>query len=130
MPSPGLRVRVVNDDPDILALIAEVLADEGYRVTTRLAAFGSPAAVAALAPDLLVADLRLGGSLADGLAFLGRLRADPRTAALPVLVCSAAHPEALGEAAARLGERARALVSKPFDLEELLAAVAGCLGRA
>src|SRR5215207_6495600 len=98
---PGPLALVVNDDQAILDLIADLLGGEGYRVSTRLMAFESPAEVAALAPDVLVADLRLGGTLEEGLAFLERLLGDPP----------------------------HALVGKPFDVDDLLAAVAGCVRR-
>ena len=127
---PGPLALVVNDDEAILVLIADLLGGEGYRVSTRLMAFESPAEVAALAPDVLVADLRLGGTLEEGLGFLERLHADPLTTTLPVVVCSAARPEVLAEAAARLGDQPHALVGKPFDVDEFLAAVAGCVRRA
>src|SRR5215207_9139249 len=117
---PGPLALVVNDDQAILDLIADLLGGEGYRVSTQLVAFESPAEVAAIAPDVLVADLRLGGTLEEGLGFLERLHADPLTAALPVVVCSAARPEVLAEAAARLGDQPHALVAKPFDVDELL----------
>src|SRR5215213_7516835 len=85
----GPLALMVNDGQAILDLIADLLGGEGFRVSTRLMAFESPAEVAALAPDVLVADLRLGGTLDEGLGFLEQLHADPLTASLPVVVCSA-----------------------------------------
>lgn len=120
---------IVNDDQDVLDLLADLFTEEGYRVTTSLIAYESPAEVAALAPDLLVADLRLGQTLDEGLGFLDRLHDDPLTAELPVVVCSASHPEVMAEAGARLKSQACALVGKPFDIDELLAVVASCVGR-
>jgi two-component system OmpR family response regulator len=121
---------VVNDDQDVLDLLAELFTDEGYRVTTSMIAYESPAEVAALAPDLLIADLRLGWTLEEGFGFLDRLHTDPLTAGIPVIVCSASHPEVMAEAGARLKTQACALVGKPFDIDELLAAVSSCLRRA
>ena len=124
------HILVVNDDQDVLDLLADLFTDEGYRVTTSMIAYESPSEVAALAPDVLIADLRLGWTLEQGMGFLDRLHADPLTAEIPVIVCSASHPEVLAEAGARLKGQACALVGKPFDVEELLDAVSGCLSRA
>src|SRR5215204_5704270 len=91
------HIVVVNDDHDVLNLLAELFTEEGYQVTTSMIAYESPAEVAVLAPDVLVADLRLGWTLDEGLAFLDRLHADPLTAGIPVIVCSASHPEVMAE---------------------------------
>jgi CheY-like chemotaxis protein len=123
------HIVVVNDDQDVLNLLAELFTEEGYQVTTSMIAYESPAEVAVLAPDVLVADLRLGWTLDEGLAFLDRLHADPLTAGIPVIVCSASHPEVMAEAGARLKTQACALVGKPFEIDELLAAVSSCLRR-
>jgi len=123
------HIVVVNDDQDVLNLLAELFTEEGYQVTTSMIAYESPAEVAVLAPDVLVADLRLGWTLDEGLAFLDRLHADPLTAGIPVIVCSASHPEVMAEAGARLKSQACALVGKPFEIDELLAAVSSCLRR-
>ena len=124
------HILVVNDDQNVLDLLADLLTDEGYRVTTSMIAYESPAKVAALAPDVLIADLRLGSTLGEGMGFLDRLHADPLTAEIPVIVCSASHPEVLAEAGARLKAQACALVGKPFDVDELLNIVSTCLCRA
>jgi CheY-like chemotaxis protein len=121
------HILVVNDDRDVLDLLADLFTDEGYRVTTSMIAYESPSEVAALAPDVLIADLRLGRTLDEGWGFLDRLHDDPLTADIPVIVCSASHPEVMAEAGARLEAQACALVGKPFDVDELLAAVTKCL---
>jgi CheY-like chemotaxis protein len=121
------HILVVNDDQDVLDLLADLFTEEGYRVTTSMIAYESPAEVAALAPDVLVADLRLGRTLEEGMGFLDRLHADPLTAEIPVIVCSSSHPKVMAEAGARLKSQTCALVGKPFDIDELLAAVSTCL---
>ena len=124
------HLMVVNDDQEVLNLLADLFTEEGYRVTTSMIAYESPAKVAALTPDVVIADLRLGQTLEDGFGFLDRLHADPLTAGIPVIVCSASHPEVMAEAGARLKSQACALVGKPFDIDEILAAVSSCLCRA
>ena len=116
------QVLVIDDDPSIVALYRDVLEDERYRVATTASPELAPAAVAALGPDLLLLDLRFGHDV-GGVDLIARLRGDPATRTLPVLVCSAA--TAL---LAELDDQLRAwdcgVLAKPFGLDDLLAAVA------
>ena len=123
MGAAARHILVVDDDPDIRDLLHEVLADEGYRVSTAEGA--EVAEVARLGPDLVVLDLVIGGRL-TGLVAVEALRADPSTADIPVLLCTAAVRE-VEAAADRLAELDVGVVLKPFDLDGLLAAVRGRL---
>jgi CheY-like chemotaxis protein len=114
-PRPG--VLVVEDEPGVAALLAEVLAGAGYAPTTTDSALGAVALARRLHPAALVLDLGL--PYRSGGALLAALRADPATAALPVVVVSA-FAEAL--APARRAQVA-AVVEKPFSPTALVAAV-------
>jgi CheY-like chemotaxis protein len=116
------HVLVVDDDESLIDLYRDVLGDEGYRITALTDAPGDPAIVRALAPDVLLLDLRLGNGL-DGPSLLDRLATDPATAAIPVVLCTGdvREVEALRR---RDGGLAAAVVFKPFDLDHLLAVVA------
>ena len=74
-------------------------------------------------PDLVVLDVQTPGL--DGLAVARALAADPATAAIPVVLCSGAGPEA---AAAGLLAGAVAFLSKPFAVRDLQGAIALALG--
>ena len=117
------RVLVVEDDAPVRDLLRDVLEDAGYRVlpTDHLL---DPVDVQQLRADLVVLDLMLGGRLA-GRAYLGTLRALPPTAHLPVLVCTGDY-QSVREADGPLLALAADLVLKPFDLDDLLRAVAAC----
>lgn len=119
------HILVIDNDPSLQALFRDVLEGEGYRVTTR----GTPTTdrdeFLALGPDLLILDLVLDRA-ESGWRFLQRLKADPATAAVPVLVCSAA-VEAIERARERLVAWSCAILAKPFDLEAFLALVRQCL---
>src|SRR5689334_3459263 len=86
------RVLVIDDDPPTVALYRDVLEDDGYRVVTAASPELTAAAVAALAPALVLLDLRFAGHAAHGLDLIARLKADPATRTLPLLVCSADTP--------------------------------------
>jgi DNA-binding response OmpR family regulator len=82
-----VNVLIVDDDPDLVELVRRWLARAGHQVDH--AATG-PAALEALAadplPDLLLLDVML--PRIDGFAVLRRLRAEPRTQQLPVIILS------------------------------------------
>ena len=119
------HVLVLDDDREMLALLREVLEEESYRVTTEAAPSLQPAAVAALEPDLLLVDLRF-GSERGGVELLQRLKGDPATRTIPVLVCSADHRQ-IEELHDQLLAWDCAILPKPFELQDLLAAVDACL---
>lgn len=75
--------------------------------------------------DLVVTDLRMPG--AGGLGLVRRLRADPATAGLPIVVISGDFGERMRERA--LAEGASVCVEKPFCLDQFCALV-GSLGGA
>ena len=110
-------VLVVDDDTAIRTLLADALDGEGYEVVTAINGADALVKLAALQPDAIVLDLMM--PVMDGRAFLAARRQDPRLAAIPVLVLSAAHD--LGAVAPELG--ARACMAKPFDLDVLLAVI-------
>jgi two-component system OmpR family response regulator len=111
-------VLVIEDEGAIAEMMAMLLGDEGY--TVQVARSGPEGLERARAdtPDLITLDLALPGL--DGAALLRALHAD---GAAPVLVISA-HPEVLAPADRAL---AAAVLSKPFDIDDMLASVAGLL---
>jgi two-component system OmpR family response regulator len=118
------RVLVIEDDPALREMLCEALEGEGYRALPSDHPV-APLDVQQLRPSLVVLDLMLGGE-PEGYGWLESLRAWHWTARLPVLVCSGyLAPEA--PAAHRVQALANVTVPKPFALDELLAAVAGCV---
>jgi CheY-like chemotaxis protein len=87
---PTFTVLLVEDYADDREMYADHLRMCGFRVV----ATGDAADALALAhtADVIVTDLRLRGSL-DGFELIRRVRADPRTSALPVLVVTACSTE-------------------------------------
>jgi CheY-like chemotaxis protein len=107
-------VLVVDDDPDILEALAEILEVEGFE--SRRARNGKEALdkLGPRTPDLILLDLMM--PVMDGWEFAQKLRAIPSFNAPPIIVLSA--DRNVAAKAKELG--AVAYLSKPFELEELL----------
>ena len=113
---PAHHILVAEDDPDIRANLARLLRLEGYRVVTAADGAAAMAAIQAERPDLLVSDLMMPGI--DGLQLLAWLRADLRTARLPVVLLTARADD--GDVQGGRSAGADAYVTKPYQREELL----------
>ena len=125
-PAAGVsRVLVVDDEADIVALVAYHLARAGYRVST--AASGSDALAAARQehPALIVLDLMLPGL--SGYEVLEQLRAGDGTREIPVLMLTARRDEQDRIRGLSLG--ADDYLTKPFAPQELVLRVGAILRR-
>lgn len=112
-------VLVAEDEPTIREMLTEVLRDEGYRVLVAPDGLAALGVLARETPDLVLTDAMMPGL--DGLALVRRLREDPQSAGVPVVLMSAvlrADPDVLP------GVR---FLAKPFDLTRLLEVVAAGL---
>lgn len=120
------HILFVDDDPDTLQLIKLMLGRRGFRVTT---ASGGARALKAMQddlPDLVLLDLMM--PVMDGYEVCRQIRANPRTAHVPVVVLSArAHAESRVEAF-RCG--ADDYLTKPVRSSELIAHIEAVLERA
>jgi len=121
----GERVLVVDDEPDIVALVAYHLAKAGYRVST--AATGPDALRAAREerPALIVLDLMLPGM--SGFDVLEKLRAHDATREVAVLMLTARKEEPDRIRGLTLG--ADDYLTKPFSPAELILRVGAILRR-
>ncbi len=119
------HILVVDDEPDIVALVAYHLARAGYRVTT--ASSGTEALTLARAdrPALIVLDLMLPGI--SGYEVLERLRADESTSHVAVLMLTARRDEQDRIRGLTLG--ADDYLTKPFSPQELVLRVGAILRR-
>ncbi len=113
------RIAVVDDEPSILDLLQEVLADEGYEAYLFPGGAADYPRVRDLAPDAIILDIRMEDSW-TGWNMLDRMRRDDVLGATPVIVCSGDLP-LLRERAADLERLGAAVLVKPFDLDDLLA---------
>jgi DNA-binding response OmpR family regulator len=119
------RILLVEDSVDIADLIAHYLDRAGHTVDRLATGIGVVARARASAPDLIVLDLMLPGM--DGLLVCQGLRADPATAAIPVIMLTAKSEESDRVRGLELG--ADDYVTKPFSPRELVARVGAMLRR-
>lgn len=110
------RVLVVDDEPGIREVLTLNLRVEGFEVT---AADNGRAAVDAVRrdlPDLVIMDIMM--PTCDGLTALREVKADPRTADVPVVLLTAKATDAEIWEGWEAG--ADYYITKPFDIDEIL----------
>jgi CheY-like chemotaxis protein len=112
----GGSLLVVDDDRDILDAMREVLQREGYRVLSAANGIEACTVLASESVDLILLDLLMPAM--SGWEFLDTTAADPRLAALPIIVISAA-PHDVGDR-----PNVRAVLQKPFERGALLDLIA------
>lgn len=123
MSAAPATILIVEDDPDILRLVADVMRREGFGVETAEDGAALDAALARAHPDLIILDIMLPGE--DGLSICRRLRAQSQ---LPILMLTAKSEEIDRVVGLEMG--ADDYLVKPFGSRELLARVRALLRRA
>ena len=124
--SASASVLIVEDDADIAALIAHYLQKTGYGAEVISDGGRALARAREWLPDLVILDLMLPGL--SGLEICRALRADDRTAALPIIMLTARGEES--ERILGLDVGADDYIVKPFSPSELMARVRALLRRA
>jgi two-component system cell cycle response regulator DivK len=117
--SAGVQVLVVEDNEKNMKLFRDVLLAAGYRTLEATTAGEAVALAAEHSPDLVLMDIQLPDI--DGVEALGRLRADGRTASLPVLALTAQAME--GDRERFLAAGFDGYLSKPVNVADLVAIV-------
>ena len=111
----GRRVLVVDDDPDIRALLVAALSDDGYEAKSAENGRDALDVLDRFPADVIVLDLMM--PVMDGWTFAERMK---EKWAIPIVVLSAATE--VRKHADRLG--AADVIPKPFDLDTLLPCIA------
>ena len=124
-PTPQARILVVDDEPDIVALVVYHLAKDGYRVSSAASGTEALATARRERPALIVLDLMLPGL--SGFEVLEQLRADADTASIAVLLLTARKEEPDRIKGLSLG--ADDYLTKPFSPQELVLRVRAILRR-
>lgn len=118
----------VNDDPEFLSLIDDLLTDQGHLVHTEIVGDRAFESIRRRQPDLVILDMRLGHP-EGGWMILDRMRLDAQTAHIPAIICSA-DDRFLQTHAQHLQEEGSCLLLKPFAVPDLLALLAKALAPA
>lgn len=118
------RVLLIEDEPNIAEAIVFILSRDGWDVTHLADGAAAPETARRLDPALVILDHMLPGM--SGLEILIALRADPATAAVPVLMLTAKGLPRDREAAERAG--ASRFMTKPFSNAGILAEVRALTG--
>ena len=115
------RVLVIDDELAIRDVLRMLLEFRGHEVFMADDGSRGFATAQRQAPDVIVLDLMM--PVMDGFSALEALRADERTASIPVVILSALGPTDVRQRCHDLG--ARAFLQKPYKPEDLLRAVEG-----
>lgn len=115
----GLRVLVVDDEPDAREILTAILESKGAITKAAASASEAMAAVDQFEPDVVLSDIGMPGE--DGLSFIRRLRA--LGAAMPAIAISAYASADDSERAHLAGFQAH--LAKPVDAGALTTAIAG-----
>jgi two-component system phosphate regulon response regulator PhoB len=119
-------VLVIDDEPEIVKLVDYNLTKAGYLVLTARDGEGGLSAARKHRPDLVILDVMMPGM--DGWEVCRKLRQDPETSTLPILMLTAKAEE--GDRVLGLELGADDYVTKPFGVRELGARVKALFRRA
>jgi len=121
----GRTILVIDDEPELVKLLDYNLTRAGYLVLSAKDGENGLAAARKHSPDAIILDVMMPGL--DGWEVCKRLRTDPSTSAIPILMLTAKAEE--GDRVLGLELGADDYVTKPFGVRELLARVKALLRR-
>jgi CheY-like chemotaxis protein len=117
--SGGPLILLVDDSQDNRTLCAELLEEDGFRVDTAVDGLDALDKVAAALPDAILMDVSMPDM--DGWEAIRRLKADPTTRGIPMIVVSGDPYGPAGSTPQDVG--CDAVLTKPFHLQELVAII-------
>lgn len=119
------KIMVVDDEPDLARLVAHHLQREGYQPISASTGTEAIEQIKRQPVSLMILDLMMPGE--DGLQICKRLRSQPETASLPIIILTARDQETDKIVGLELG--ADDYITKPFSPRELMARVKSLLRR-
>ena len=111
----GLKVLVVEDSADTLALLKTIFVQQGAQVSTATTAAEALSLLKSITPDIIVSDIGMPDT--DGFELLQKIRELPELENTPAIAISGYASEADRKQA--LGVGYRALMAKPVDVDAL-----------
>lgn len=121
------KILIIDDDKLIVAMVQDRLTKEGFQVTAAMDSVSGLDAVYQEAPDLILLDVILPGGK-TGVEMCRILRNDTRTSHVPIIMMTSR--KQTPDIVAGLEAGADDYVTKPFDLDELMARIKTHLRRA
>ncbi len=116
------RVLIVDNDPDIVTFLKDFLAAKGYSILTAYSGEQGLNEVYTQEPDLVLLDVVMPGM--DGYEVCRKIRVNPLTTLLPVVMMTGIHPE---ERIKGIEVGADDFLTKPINQEEMFARVRSLL---
>lgn len=113
----GLKILVVEDDPDLLAILCEFLIMQGAEITQALNGKEALSLLAAKKFDLVLSDVQM--PVMDGVELIRQIKQKDKTS--PVVFLTTGHSSLDEISAQDLG--AAAFIVKPFKLQHLLSSI-------
>ncbi|MBV1858801.1 MAG: response regulator [Nannocystaceae bacterium] len=112
-------ILVIEDDYSVRTLLSKALSGKGYQVETSEDGLAGLTRLESLRPDLIIVDIMM--PRLDGMTFVRAIKAHERTQPIPVIFLTAKNDPKTMIQGINLG--ARFYVTKPFQIDELLAKV-------
>jgi two-component system, cell cycle response regulator DivK len=109
-------ILIVEDNPDQLHILAEMLQAAGYRVSSSLGAVPAMRKAKSLKPDLILTDLAM--PQVSGVQLIDQLRTDPETAHIPIVAVTAYVWDSIADAAGTAG--VDGFIAKPYTRATLI----------
>lgn len=110
------RILVVDDEPEIHAVLGKLLSREGFEVESAYSAEDAFKSIDSSKPDLIILDIMM--PRVSGIEVCNKLKADPKTKDIMILIVSARDAQA--DRIEGLKQGADDYVSKPFHLRSLV----------
>jgi CheY-like chemotaxis protein len=124
VPPPQGHLLVVDDDPQIVDLVSQLLEGEPYEIVSAADGQAALAAIARRRPDVILLDLLMPGM--DGFALIEQLHQDPQSQQIPVIVLTAKTLTAVEQAF--LDQSVRTVIQKHgLDRDALVQELRGLL---
>ena len=118
------KILIIDDEPDLVAVLSFRLEAHGFGVVSALNGSTGLEKAKSDKPDLILLDLMMPGM--DGFQVAKRLKDDPNTAGIPIIVFTAAVNPELSQRVSEIS--ALDYITKPFEPKDLLEKVKKVLG--
>jgi CheY-like chemotaxis protein len=115
------HILVANDDKAFLELMKDLLEEEGYSVSLQKTGTTAYEKIKKALPDVVILDIIM-ETLDTGWRVLDRLKLDPETTNIPVIICSA-DVHSLRNKADHLLSMGCLVLALPFDIDTMLATI-------